>query len=34
MLKADGVKAVLNLRQPGEHRADEEQDAVGEGGGV
>ena len=28
MLKADGVKAVLNLRQPGEHRADEEQEAV------
>ena len=28
MLKADGVKAVLNLRQPGEHRADEEQAAV------
>ena len=27
-LKADGVKAVLNLRQPGEHRADEEQQAV------
>ena len=27
-LKADGVKAVLNLRQPGEHRADEEQEAV------
>jgi protein tyrosine phosphatase (PTP) superfamily phosphohydrolase (DUF442 family) len=28
MLKADGVKAVLNLRQPGEHRAEEEQEAV------
>ena len=28
MLKADGVKAVLNLRQPGEHRAEEEQAAV------
>ena len=27
-LKADGVKAVLNLRQPGEHRAEEEQEAV------
>jgi uncharacterized protein (TIGR01244 family) len=27
-LKADGVKAVLNLRTPGEHRADEEQEAV------
>ena len=27
-LKGDGVKAVLNLRQPGEHRADEEQEAV------
>jgi uncharacterized protein (TIGR01244 family) len=27
-LKADGVKAVLNLRTPGEHRADEEQQAV------
>jgi uncharacterized protein (TIGR01244 family) len=27
-LKADGVKAVLNLRQPGEHRAEEEQAAV------
>jgi uncharacterized protein (TIGR01244 family) len=27
-LKADGVKAVLNLRQPGEHRADEEKQAV------
>jgi uncharacterized protein (TIGR01244 family) len=24
-LKADGVKAILNLRQPGEHRAAEEQ---------
>lgn len=28
MLKADGVKAVLNLRQPSEHRADEEEAAV------
>jgi protein tyrosine phosphatase (PTP) superfamily phosphohydrolase (DUF442 family) len=28
LLKADGVKAVLNLRQPGEHRAEEEQEAV------
>jgi uncharacterized protein (TIGR01244 family) len=27
-LKASGVKAVLNLRRPGEHRAPEEQDAV------
>jgi protein tyrosine phosphatase (PTP) superfamily phosphohydrolase (DUF442 family) len=27
-LKADGVKAVLNLRAPGEHRADEEQQAA------
>jgi uncharacterized protein (TIGR01244 family) len=27
-LKSDGVKAVLNLRQPVEHRADEEQEAV------
>ena len=27
-LKADGVKAVLNLRQPSEHRAEEEQAAV------
>lgn len=27
-LKADGVKAVLNLRTPGEHRAEEEQGAV------
>jgi protein tyrosine phosphatase (PTP) superfamily phosphohydrolase (DUF442 family) len=26
------VKAVLNLRQPGEHRADEEQDAVEKAG--
>jgi uncharacterized protein (TIGR01244 family) len=24
-LKADGVKAIINLRQPGEHRADEEE---------
>ena len=28
LLKADGVKAVLNLRQPGEHRAEEEQETV------
>jgi uncharacterized protein (TIGR01244 family) len=28
MLKTDGVKAVLNLRQPSEHRAEEEQKAV------
>ncbi len=27
-LKADGVKTVLNLRTPGEHRADEEEQAV------
>jgi uncharacterized protein (TIGR01244 family) len=27
-LKADGVKTVLNLRTPGEHRADEERAAV------
>jgi uncharacterized protein (TIGR01244 family) len=27
-LKADGVKAVLNLRQPSEHRADVERAAV------
>ena len=27
-LKGDGVKAVLNLRQPSEHRADEEKQAV------
>jgi len=27
-LKSDGVKAVLNLRTPGEHRAEEEQAAV------
>jgi len=27
-LKADGVKAVLNLRQPSEHRAEEEQATV------
>ncbi len=31
-LKADGVKAVLNLRQPGEHRADEERAAVEKAG--
>jgi uncharacterized protein (TIGR01244 family) len=28
MLKSRGVKTVLNLRRPGEHRADEEQAAV------
>lgn len=31
-LKADGVKAVLNLRQPGEHRAEEEREAVEKAG--
>ena len=31
-LKADGVKAVLNLRTPGEHRADEEKQAVEQAG--
>ena len=31
-LKADGVKAVLNLRQPTEHRADEERAAVEQAG--
>jgi uncharacterized protein (TIGR01244 family) len=31
-LKADGVKAVLNLRQPGEHRAEEEHAAVEKAG--
>jgi len=31
-LKAEGVKAVLNLRTPGEHRADEEQAAVEKAG--
>jgi uncharacterized protein (TIGR01244 family) len=31
-LKADGVKAVLNLRTPGEQRADEEQAAVEKAG--
>jgi uncharacterized protein (TIGR01244 family) len=31
-LKTDGVKAVLNLRQPTEHRAEEEQAAVKEAG--
>lgn len=31
-LRADGVKAVLNLRQPGEHRAEEEQEAVRKAG--
>jgi uncharacterized protein (TIGR01244 family) len=31
-LKADGVKAVLNLRTPGEHRAEEEQATVEKAG--
>lgn len=31
-LKARGVKAVLNLRTPGEHRAEEEKSAVEEAG--
>jgi uncharacterized protein (TIGR01244 family) len=31
-LKTKGVKAVLNLRTPGEHRADEEQKAVEDAG--
>jgi len=31
-LKKDGVKAVLNLRQPSEHRAEEEQEAVKKAG--
>ena len=31
-LKADGVKAVLNLRTPGEHRAEEEKAAVEKAG--
>jgi uncharacterized protein (TIGR01244 family) len=31
-LKGEGVKAVLNLRQPTEHRADEEQAAVAKAG--
>ena len=31
-LKADGVKAVLNLRTPGEYRADDEQAAVEKAG--
>jgi uncharacterized protein (TIGR01244 family) len=31
-LKAEGVKAVLNLRQPSEHRAEEEQAAVAAAG--
>lgn len=31
-LEADGVKAVLNLRQPTEHRADEERAAVEQAG--
>lgn len=31
-LKTDGVKTVLNLRTPGEHRADEERQAVEQAG--
>src|SRR5262245_11606857 len=31
-LKADGVKAVLNLRQPTEHRAEEEKEVVEKAG--
>jgi uncharacterized protein (TIGR01244 family) len=31
-LKADGIKTVLNLRTPGEHRADEERQAVEQAG--
>jgi uncharacterized protein (TIGR01244 family) len=31
-LKADGIKGVLNLRQPSEHRADEEQATVEKAG--
>ena len=31
-LKADGVKTVLNLRQPSEHRADDEKEAVEKAG--
>ena len=31
-LKAEGVRAVLNLRTPGEHRADEERQAVEQAG--
>src|SRR5688572_31483413 len=31
-LKKDGVKTVLNLRQPGEHRAAEEQEAAQKAG--
>jgi uncharacterized protein (TIGR01244 family) len=31
-LKEDGVKTVLNLRTPGEHRADEEREAVAAAG--
>ena len=31
-LKADGVKAVLNLRQPSEHRAEEEKQTVEKAG--
>jgi uncharacterized protein (TIGR01244 family) len=32
MLKADGVKAVLNLRPPAEHRAEEEKQAAEQAG--
>jgi uncharacterized protein (TIGR01244 family) len=31
-LKADGVKSVVNLRTPGEHRAEEEKDAAEQAG--
>ena len=31
-LKAEGIKAVVNLRTPGEHRADEERQAVEQAG--
>ena len=31
-LKAEGVRAVVNLRTPGEHRADEERQAVEQAG--
>jgi uncharacterized protein (TIGR01244 family) len=31
-LRAEGVKTVLNLRRPSEHRADEEQEAVAKAG--
>ena len=31
-LKAEGVRTVLNLRTPGEHRADEEREAVEQAG--